>query len=208
MKISEFTIGQTFWTGARKWRCTDVCCRFVAAIELHYGADPRDYAGPIYGVVEYAFGLSQLDACIRDLATPDDLDKWKTAEKERLVTVHGISDNVEVPYSLSVIPEPEGMEYQDFAIGELFLLSAHVMRCVDIGTRVVVACDICHANERLEEAQGEPFSHERVLDEFDIGAATALYCLSDEELTLFREGEGGFRRQIRAMIETRKLKQL
>lgn len=79
---------------------------------------------------------------------------------------------------------------------------------MDIGTRVVVACDICLANERLEDAQGEPFSHGWVLDEFDIGAATALYCLSDEELTLFREGEGGFRRQIKAMIETRRLKQL
>jgi hypothetical protein len=94
------------------------------------------------------------------------------------------------------------MDLEDFAIGDLFLISVHLMRCVDIGTRVAIGFDLCHANKRLTKSQGEPYSPVWIIDEYDMDACTALYCLSHEELSWLRgNGKGGLRQHLKAVRE-------
>src|SRR5712692_8052882 len=81
MKHTDFHIGTEFFTGAGKWRCTDVGTRVIVAISLepretvrvHYDKngerreerfmsnDPRDLFGPPYSVAEYVFDEYDLD---------------------------------------------------------------------------------------------------------------------------------------------------
>lgn len=191
MKISQFVIEESFWVGARKFHCTDVCSNFIAAIELRFGTDPRNYNGPIYGVPEYAFDESEIESCTEEPRS-DALKEWESGGPGETVVVVGVP-KVEVSYSLSVCPIPEGMERKDFAIGDLFLCGRHIMRCIDIGTRVVVGLDLCHADERLKESTGQPYSPEWIIDEDEMCACTALYCLPDEELSWLRSnGKRGF----------------
>ena len=83
MKHADFHIGTEFFTGAGKWRCTDVGTRVIVAISLepremervHYdengerheerfiSTDPRDLLGPPYSVVEHVFAEYDLDGC-------------------------------------------------------------------------------------------------------------------------------------------------
>jgi hypothetical protein len=79
MKLREFQIGQEFWCGAKRWRCTDVGTRVVAAIclepgevvEVSQGAqsrryvtdDPRWFNGPPYAVAEMIFDEYDQPAC-------------------------------------------------------------------------------------------------------------------------------------------------
>lgn len=63
MKRSEFQIGTEFFTGAGKWRCTDVGTRVIVAIRLDNQEDARNLAGPPYSVAEYVFDEYDLDGC-------------------------------------------------------------------------------------------------------------------------------------------------
>lgn len=83
MKHTDFHIGLEFFTGAGKWRCTDVGTRVIVAISLepretvrvHYdengerreerfmSSDPRDLLGPPYSVAEHVFDEYDLDGC-------------------------------------------------------------------------------------------------------------------------------------------------
>jgi len=83
VKHADFHIGTEFFTGAGKWRCTDVGTRVIVAISLepretvrvHYDKngerreerfmsnDPRDLFGPPYSVAEYVFDEYDLDGC-------------------------------------------------------------------------------------------------------------------------------------------------
>ena len=81
MKHADFHIGTEFFTGAGKWRCTDIGTRVIVAVSLepretvrmHYRVygerseerfmsnDPRDLLGPPYSVAECVFDEYDLD---------------------------------------------------------------------------------------------------------------------------------------------------
>lgn len=85
MQHTEFFIGLEFWCGDKRWRCTDVGTRVVVAISLeprdmvrvevdpidkskrtemrYLSTDPRDLAGPPYGVVERVFDEFDIEDC-------------------------------------------------------------------------------------------------------------------------------------------------
>lgn len=83
MKHSDLYIGMEFFTGAGKWRCTDIGTRVIVAISLepretvrvHYDEsgerheerfmsnDPRDLLGPPYSVAEHVFDEYDFDGC-------------------------------------------------------------------------------------------------------------------------------------------------
>jgi hypothetical protein len=71
MELKEFRIGLEFYTHGdgttpRKWRCTDVGTRTIAAIELKPGADPRDHNGPPYSIVEVLWDEYDQGGCVLD----------------------------------------------------------------------------------------------------------------------------------------------
>jgi hypothetical protein len=90
MKHSDFYIGKEFFTGAGKWRCTDVGTRVIVAISLEpretvrvyydengerheerfMSNDPRDLLGPPYSVAEHVFDEYDFDGCY---ATADEV---------------------------------------------------------------------------------------------------------------------------------------
>ena len=79
MRHSDFRIGTEFFTGAGKWRCTDVGTRVIVAVSLEprkefrrksagggqltVSSDPADLAGPPYGVEEVVFDEYDFDGC-------------------------------------------------------------------------------------------------------------------------------------------------
>ncbi len=90
MKLGDFAIGQEFWCGAKRWRCTDIGFRVIVAIcpEPHeivtslHGAQPGDphrevrsipddpkwIDGPPYAVPELVFDEYDMQGCS---VTPD-----------------------------------------------------------------------------------------------------------------------------------------
>lgn len=52
---AEFRIGLEFYTGAGKWRCTDVGTRTIAAIRIDQYDDPSWLNGPPFTVAEVLF---------------------------------------------------------------------------------------------------------------------------------------------------------
>jgi hypothetical protein len=66
MKHGEFKIGEIFWCGGWRWRCTDVGTRVIVAIKLDHEDDPSWYKGPPYAVAELAFDESDLEGCSLD----------------------------------------------------------------------------------------------------------------------------------------------
>lgn len=82
MKLSDFTIGQSFWCGGREWRCTDIGSRVVVGICLEEPLEviesirgkqwprpvppeelPRWHRGPPYAVVEQVFDENDVQGC-------------------------------------------------------------------------------------------------------------------------------------------------
>jgi hypothetical protein len=85
MILNEFYLGQEFWCGGKRWRCTDIGSRVVVAISLepqdvvsleldpadpskpierrYMTNDPAWFNGPPYAVVEYVFDEDSLVAC-------------------------------------------------------------------------------------------------------------------------------------------------
>jgi len=85
MLHSDFFIGFEFWSGNKRWRCTDVGTRVIVAISLepremvrlesdptdaarriqtrYVSTDPRDLNGPPYGIVESVFDEYDMEAC-------------------------------------------------------------------------------------------------------------------------------------------------
>ena len=88
MKHTDFRIGIEFWCNGRRWRCTDVGTRVVAAISLeplevaettspddrvgpstrrrYITDDPSWLIGPPYKVAEVLFDEYDLEACSLD----------------------------------------------------------------------------------------------------------------------------------------------
>ncbi len=81
MQLSEFTIGEAFWWGDRRWRCTDIGTRTAIAIRIdsidlesnvpelrrtlsrsEAGADGWPQRAT-YAVAEYAFDEYDQEAC-------------------------------------------------------------------------------------------------------------------------------------------------
>ena len=63
MERSEFRIGETFYTAAGGWVCTDIGTRVVVAIEYKFLADRP--AGPPYEWNETVFDEYDLPACAK-----------------------------------------------------------------------------------------------------------------------------------------------
>jgi len=84
MKRSEFTIGQEFWCGGKRWRCTDIGTRVVIAVclephevvtlvggkrgdasreERHITDDPSWHVEPPYAIEECVFDEYDMAGC-------------------------------------------------------------------------------------------------------------------------------------------------
>lgn len=85
MNHQDFVIGQTFWCGGNRWRCTDIGTRVITAISLEpcemvrFTPEPEHpdggtrttylcdeawrLSGPPYGIVEHVFDEYSLPAC-------------------------------------------------------------------------------------------------------------------------------------------------
>jgi hypothetical protein len=85
MEIGEFKIGQDFWCGKKRWRCTDIGSRVVVAICLEphdtitsrngeqqdgphrqdrsTSYDPTWFEGPPYAVAESVFDEHDMEGC-------------------------------------------------------------------------------------------------------------------------------------------------
>jgi antitoxin ParD1/3/4 len=62
MKHADFQIGMEFLTATGRWRVTDIGTRTVIAIKLDQ-ADPRNYNGPPYSIVESVFDEYAFEGC-------------------------------------------------------------------------------------------------------------------------------------------------
>ena len=84
MELSDFAIGETFWTHAGAFRCTDIGTRVVVAVKLgarviaraervegelqitkRIDDDPSWLNGPPYAVEEAVFDENELLGCFR-----------------------------------------------------------------------------------------------------------------------------------------------
>ena len=84
MELSDFAIGETFWTHAGAFRCTDIGTRVVVAVKLgpreigraekvdgelritkRIDDDPSWLNGPPYAVEEVVFDENELPGCFR-----------------------------------------------------------------------------------------------------------------------------------------------
>jgi len=94
MQHGEFRIGDTFWCGGQRWRCTDIGTRTIVAIGIervevdsnvpglrrtldHAEAEASGwFSGPPYAVLEHVFDEDSIVACS---LVPDD-DSAESAE--------------------------------------------------------------------------------------------------------------------------------
>ena len=65
MTKEDFQIGIEFYTGAGKWRCTDIGTRVIVAIKLDQ-TDESWYNGPPFAVAEMVFDEYALRGCSLD----------------------------------------------------------------------------------------------------------------------------------------------
>ena len=63
MKHTQFSIGEVFWCGDKRWRCTDIGSRVIVAIPLDHDDDPSWYNGPPYAVAEQVFDEYDMEGC-------------------------------------------------------------------------------------------------------------------------------------------------
>jgi hypothetical protein len=85
MDLRDFRIGVEFWSGGKRWRCTDVGTRVIVAISLephevievvprkgtsvaveerrHITSDPSWHNGPPYPIVEHVFDEDGMEDC-------------------------------------------------------------------------------------------------------------------------------------------------
>jgi hypothetical protein len=86
MRHEEFRIGEIFWCGERKWRCTDMGTRTIIAICLDHvevasatggpvriigGAEAEGwFNGPPYAVLEHVFDEEDIADCSTEPELP------------------------------------------------------------------------------------------------------------------------------------------
>ncbi len=63
MKHTLFSIGEVFWCGGKRWRCTDIGSRVIVAILLDHDDDLSWYNGPPYAVAEQVFDEYDMEGC-------------------------------------------------------------------------------------------------------------------------------------------------
>ncbi len=64
MEHKDFTIGQAFLCGGKRWRCTDKGTRTIVAFCLDdHPDDPSWFNGPPYAVEEIAFDEEDIEGC-------------------------------------------------------------------------------------------------------------------------------------------------
>lgn len=66
MQHADFKLGATFWTGAGKWRVTDIGARTIIAIRLTQNWEPIAEGwlkGPPYAVAEHVFSENDFAGC-------------------------------------------------------------------------------------------------------------------------------------------------
>ncbi len=74
MTKDDFYIGQEFYTGTGKWRCTDIGTRVIVAIHLDQ-EDLRNYHGPPYSIAESVFDEYDMEGCCLDSTEYEDEKK-------------------------------------------------------------------------------------------------------------------------------------
>ncbi len=66
MTHSDFSMGIEFISGGRRWRCTDIGRRIIAAVCLSDHPDDQSwYNGPPYAVAETVFDENDIEGCTR-----------------------------------------------------------------------------------------------------------------------------------------------
>ena len=91
MQHHAFRVGEPFWSGGHRRRCTDIGTRVITAIKLDHEDDPRWYNGPPYAVAETVFDEDDMAGCTlepdpNDVAPPDAADAveaWEGAARRR-----------------------------------------------------------------------------------------------------------------------------
>ena len=63
MTHSDFTIGEEFSCGQKRWRCTDIGKRVVVAICVSDRDDSSWFRGPPYAICETVFDEYDLKGC-------------------------------------------------------------------------------------------------------------------------------------------------
>ena len=104
MEHSEFYIGLEFWSGDKRWRCTDVGTRVIVGIPLgphevvtvhglgpsivgpryqtrHITDDPRWLNGPPYALLESVFDEDEIEGA--SLEPEDDADVATASKQEQ-----------------------------------------------------------------------------------------------------------------------------
>lgn len=66
MNLSQFKIGEEFICGSKKWRCTDIGTRTVAAICVSSHEETL-LEGPPYYVVENVFDEYDIEGCYKSV---------------------------------------------------------------------------------------------------------------------------------------------
>ncbi|MGD8305033.1 MAG: hypothetical protein PVF17_00130 [Ignavibacteria bacterium] len=66
MKLSDFKIGEIFYTPVSKWMCTDIGSRVVVAID-YYEKVKNSETTPPYSIVEYVFDECDMEVCFTSL---------------------------------------------------------------------------------------------------------------------------------------------
>ena len=64
MLKNEFQIGVEFYSGGKKWKCTDIGTRTIGAICLSdFHDDPSWFNGPPYACAEILFDENDIEGC-------------------------------------------------------------------------------------------------------------------------------------------------
>ena len=66
MKLSDFKIGEVFYTPVSKWMCTDIGTRVVVAINYYEKVENNETTPP-YSIVEYTFDEYDMEVCFTSL---------------------------------------------------------------------------------------------------------------------------------------------
>lgn len=63
MRLSEFSIGNFFYSNGSRWQCTDIGTRVVIAIRIANDTDTILIDGPPYSLAEFVFDENDLKEC-------------------------------------------------------------------------------------------------------------------------------------------------
>jgi hypothetical protein len=63
MRLDDFSIGDVFLCGDRRWKCTDIGTRVIVAVSMDDHEDSSWLNGPPFAVAEVVFDEFDVEAC-------------------------------------------------------------------------------------------------------------------------------------------------